>query len=143
CCLYWFHPLAWLAARQLRKERERACDDAVLNRGVAASAYAGHLVDWVRAVAAKRTRWVAAPAMAEASDLESRVRSLLDRHRNRRPLTRRAGLAGSAIACAVLATLASVTAHAQAGRGALAGVVKDPSGAVVPNCMVTARNLDG
>jgi TonB family protein len=143
CCLYWFHPLVWMAARQLRKERERACDDAVLNRGVAASEYAGHLVDLVRAVAAKRTRWADAPAMAEASDLESRVRALLDRNRNRRPLTRRGALAVTAGACAVLAALATVTAHAQAGRGALAGVVKDPSGAVVPRCLVTAKNLDG
>jgi TonB family protein len=143
CCLYWFHPLAWMAARQLRRQRERACDDAVLNRGVVASEYAGHLVALVRAVAANRTRWADAPAMAEASDLESRVRSLLNRNCNRRPLTRRAGLAVAAVACAVLAALASVTAHAQAARGALAGVVRDPSGAVVPGCQVTARNLDG
>jgi TonB family protein len=143
CCLYWFHPLAWLAARQLRKQRERACDDAVLNRGVAAPEYAGHLVDLVRAVAAKRSRWADAPAMAEASDLESRVRSLLDRNRNRRPLTRRGALVVATVTCAVLAALASVTAHAQVGRGALTGVVKDPSGAVVPKCMVTAKNLDG
>jgi TonB family protein len=47
------------------------------------------------------------------------------------------------VACAVLAALASVTAHAQAGRGALAGVVKDASGGVVPKCVVTAKNLDG
>jgi TonB family protein len=81
--------------------------------------------------------------MAEASDLESRVRSLLDRGCNRRPLTRWGAFAVTAVACAVLATLASVTAHAQAGRGALAGVVKDPSGGVVPKCVVTAKNLDG
>lgn len=143
CCLYWFHPLAWLALRQLRQERERACDDAVLLRGVAAPEYAGHLVDLVRALAARRTRWADAPAMAEASGLESRIRAVLDRGRNRRPLSRRAAIAVAAAVAAVLLPFAAITAHAQAARGALAGVVQDPSGARVPFCRVTAKNLDG
>ncbi|MBI4557701.1 MAG: SEL1-like repeat protein [Candidatus Hydrogenedentes bacterium] len=29
-CLYWFHPAVWLANFHLRREREMACDDAVL-----------------------------------------------------------------------------------------------------------------
>lgn len=143
CCLFWFHPLAWYAARQLRKERERACDDAVLNRGVAAPDYAGHLMDLVRSMSAQRARWANAPAMAEASDLESRVRALLDRGVNRSPLTRRKALAVAVLTCAVVLTLGSVASHAQAGRGALSGVVKDPSGARVPQCTVRAKNLDG
>ena len=142
CCLFWFHPLAWLALRQLRKERERACDDAVLLRGVAPHDYAGHLMDLVRAISAKRSRWADAPAMAEASDFESRVRALLDRSRNRHPLSRRAAIAIAAAVAAVLLPFAAVTAHAQA-RGTLAGLVQDPSGARVPKCRVTAKNLDG
>jgi len=142
CSLYWFHPFAWIAARQLRKERERACDDAVLNRGLAASEYAQHLVDLVRGLAEKRSHWADVPAMAGASDLESRIRCLLDRKRNRQPLTRGVAVAVAAVGCAVLVSLASVAAHAQA-RGALAGVVKDPSGAIVPACRVTAKSIGG
>ena len=97
CCFYWFHPLAWLGWRQQRQERERACDDAVLAQGLAAHDYAGHLVELVRGMAARRNRWVNAPAMAEAAGLELRVRDLLARHRNRRPLTR--GRRGSRRAC--------------------------------------------
>ena len=143
CCLYWFHPFAWIAARQLRKERERACDDAVLNRGLAAPDYAQHLLDLVRGLAEKRNFLGDAPAMAEANGLESRVRGLLDRKRNRNPLSRRAAIAVAATGCAVLVSLASVAAHAQVAPGALAGVVKDPSGGVVPNARVSAKNLDG
>jgi TonB family protein len=141
CCLYWFHPLAWVALRQLRKERERACDDAVLLGGVAAHDYAGHLLELVRALAAKRSPWADAPAMAESSDLESRVRALLDRNRSRRPLSRRAALAVAASVVAVLLPLSAI--HAQGAMGTLAGTVSDPSDARVPQCRVTAQNLDG
>jgi len=143
CSLYWFHPLAWMAARQLRKERERACDDAVLSRGVAAPDYAGHLMDLVRALAATRARWEDAPAMAEASDLEPRVRALLDGTRSRYPLSRRAAITIASVAMAVLLPVVAITAQAQATRGSLVGVVEDASHARIPNCQVTAKNLDG
>jgi len=112
--LYWFHPLVWLAARQLRKERERACDDAVLRTGIAAPEYAGHLMDLARALAGQR---IQAPAMAESSDLEGRVRALLDRRRNRRPLGQKAA---AGIACGFLAVLLPVALlRAEARRPAL------------------------
>jgi TonB family protein len=141
CCLYWFHPMAWLAAGQLRKERERACDDAVLSGGIAAPDYAGHLLELARGMVQRRSL-ADAPAIAENGDLEERVRAVLDRGRNRAPLNRRlAGVVG-ALACVLVLPVALVTLHAQAESGGLVGVVQDPSGARVPNCEVRIRNLD-
>lgn len=142
CSLYWFHPLAWAALRQLRKERERACDDAVLLHGVAAPDYATHLVDLVRSLDANRNAWLDVPAMAEPSDLESRVKAMLNRKLNRRPLNTRLALAIAAAVVAVLLPIAVVTVHAQTAVGTLTGVVTDPSGARIPNCRVIAKNLD-
>ena len=39
--VFWFDPLVWVAAHQMRVEREHACDDYVLRCGAVASTYAG------------------------------------------------------------------------------------------------------
>ena len=143
CCLYWFQPLAWLAARRLRQEREQACDDAVLASGTPAHEYASDLVDLARGLASRRRAWADAPAMAESSDLESRVRALFDSRRSRRPLRTASAAPMAALALAVLLPVATLKVHAQISGGALAGVVQDASGARVPNCRVVAKNQDG
>jgi TonB family protein len=140
CCLYWINPLVWMAERKLRDERERACDDAVLRIGVAPADYAGHLLEIARGVP---TGTSLAPAMAEISGLEARVRALLDRRRDRRPVSRAMAAVALGAALAVLIPLAAFRAEAQASRGTIVGVVQDPSGAVIPNCSVMARNLTG
>jgi TonB family protein len=142
CCLYWFHPLVWLAARQLRREREGACDDAVLSGGVPAPDYAGHLLEVARGMVQHRSL-ADAPAMAETGDLEERVRAVLDRGRNRAPINGRSSATVAALACVLLLPVALVTLRAQAGSGGLAGVVQDISKARVPNCGVRIKNLDG
>lgn len=142
CALYWFNPLMWAAARRLRQERELSCDDAVLAAGVAAPEYAAHVVDLVRQMRAQRSAGIA-PAMAEAAGLETRVKAMLDTARNRRPVTKRAAALAAVCALAVAAPLAIVRAQSQSAVGTLTGVVRDPSGAVVPNCSVTARSLTG
>ncbi|HKP75395.1 MAG TPA: M56 family metallopeptidase, partial [Longimicrobiaceae bacterium] len=47
--LYWFHPLAWLAARRAIAACEQACDEAVLALGIRPSTYAGALLHFADA----------------------------------------------------------------------------------------------
>lgn len=86
--LYWFHPLAWLAAYRLRVEGERACDDddAVLNAGARPSDYAEHLLSIIRDVGP--TVPSAALAMARRSDFEGRLLAILEPGLPRGVLTR-------------------------------------------------------
>jgi beta-lactamase regulating signal transducer with metallopeptidase domain len=82
CALYWFNPLVWLAARRMCVERERACDDLVLNSGCKASDYADQLVAIARSF--RRVPQVAAIAMARPSGLGNRITAIVDASRARR-----------------------------------------------------------
>ena len=104
CALYWFNPLTWIAARRMQIERERACDDRVLNTGVEPSSYAKHLLHSASAMPAFRFAG-AAIAMARPSTLEERLRAIMDTHRNRRSLT---GHAAALIALVLLGMLIPV-----------------------------------
>jgi beta-lactamase regulating signal transducer with metallopeptidase domain len=84
CALYWFNPLVWMAAAELRSERERACDDEVLRLGAQASSYAAHLLDIARELRPSM-RPSAALAMARPSDLEGRLLAVLAAGRSRVP----------------------------------------------------------
>ena len=77
CAMYWFHPLAWTAARQLRAESERACDDLALACGTRATDYAEHLLDIVTSVRREGTPMVAL-AMARRKEFEGRMLAILD-----------------------------------------------------------------
>src|SRR5262245_32174167 len=83
CALYWFHPLMWPAARHLRAESERACDDLALVLGTQAADYAEPLLDIVKDVHEERLP-AAALAMAKPSEFEGRMLAILDPRRHRR-----------------------------------------------------------
>ena len=88
CAVYWFNPLVWFAARRMRTEVERACDDHVLNAGYQSTDYAQHLLDIVRNVKALRSSSRAAVTMARSSKIEGRLRTVLAENLNRRPVTK-------------------------------------------------------
>ena len=106
CAFYWMHPGAWYAAHRLRVEREQACDDLVLAHGAEADAYAGQLLAVVRA--SRVTRVLPGAAMAAPSQLESRVRALLDGGRDRRRVGRGGAIVAAGLACALLLPIAAV-----------------------------------
>ncbi|HMC56063.1 MAG TPA: HEAT repeat domain-containing protein [Gemmatimonadaceae bacterium] len=109
--LYWFHPLAWLAAHRLRVEGERASDDVVLRGGALASDYAEHLLAIVRSFG--RPLPAPALAMARRSEFEGRLLAILE-PRERRALSRGRTIAMAAIALAVMLPLSAVSSTARA-----------------------------
>ena len=52
------------------------------------------------------------------------------------------GVIGSLLVLLTMLVVTPVGRSQTAGTGALTGTITDPSGAVVPNAMVTATNLD-
>lgn len=91
CGVYWFHPLVWIAARRLRAECERACDDRVLSSGTPATDYAAHLLEVARSTRSLGGPGFLSVAMARPSQLEGRLLAILD-NRRRIALTRRSRL---------------------------------------------------
>lgn len=118
---YWFHPGVWIAWRQLALEAERACDDGVLastslSAGTSASfaveqdlstAYADQLVDLAQRLSNGATPPLL--AMANRSDLATRVVAVLDRRQPRG----RAGTAWVTTAIAATAVVATALASIQ------------------------------
>jgi beta-lactamase regulating signal transducer with metallopeptidase domain len=107
--LHWPNPLAWVAARRLRLEREHACDDAVVAAGARPSQYAEELLSLAglqRPVAGNAR---AAVAMARPTHLTTRLRALLE-DRAVRVLSRRAASVIALAASVVLLGVAGVDA---------------------------------
>jgi HEAT repeat protein/beta-lactamase regulating signal transducer with metallopeptidase domain len=106
CAVFWFQPLVWLAARRLRAESERACDDLVLRAGTRPSEYVGHLIEIVRGAGRSWALAVAQP-MARRSEFEGRLLAILEPGIKRHGLTPAAGLG---VALAVVLTAVPLAA---------------------------------
>jgi beta-lactamase regulating signal transducer with metallopeptidase domain/HEAT repeat protein len=122
CAVYWFHPLVWTAARKLRDESERACDDLALSCGTRATDYAEHLLDIVTSVRRETTPMVAL-AMARRKEFEGRMLAILDPELRHSTPSRRqsATLIGALVLISVLigaATPAPASARQAATRQA-------------------------
>jgi TonB family protein len=110
----WWNPLAWLAWREFRKERERATDDLVLSTGAPASDYAAHLLEIARGMQIVSALASASVAMARRSELEGRLGAILDSRTNRKAVRRATIMTAIAAAVALIAPFAAVRAQDQA-----------------------------
>lgn len=69
-CLFWFHPLLWIAERRLIAERERACDELVIRCGIAPQTYLAGIVKVCRF---HTLDCVAGVSAMSGSDLKTRL----------------------------------------------------------------------
>ena len=107
--IHWINPLAWVGAKRIRNERERACDDLVLRAGTSGPVYAELLLDVARAHRSRHMAW-GAVSMARPSQLEGRVLAILDPARDRRSVGRAVSVGAFLLAAATALPLAAVQA---------------------------------
>jgi beta-lactamase regulating signal transducer with metallopeptidase domain len=110
--VFWFDPLVWVAAHQMRMEREHACDDYVLRDGTAPSLYAGELLEMVRSIGTpthdRAAPAFAALAMARRSEFEGRMLAILDPRLDRKSLQKRGTLMTAVIVALLTFPLAAL-----------------------------------
>lgn len=111
--LYWPNPLVWWARHRTAHERERACDDQVLDSGVRSPLYAKVLLNLSMARAGLVQGGNTTSSFMRLSPTKARIQSILHRVHDRRPLGVMAGAAvatmivGTALPAASLSVLAS------------------------------------
>jgi beta-lactamase regulating signal transducer with metallopeptidase domain len=78
-CLYWFNPLFWILKNRQLLEREKACDELVVSKGVAPHDYAEQLISFAKQVNQQRQLASSfALPMAQASQMKQRILAILD-----------------------------------------------------------------
>jgi beta-lactamase regulating signal transducer with metallopeptidase domain len=102
CTVYWFHPGVWYSARQLRAERELACDEHVIGAGINACDYAEHLLEIALTFRSPARASIAGVAMARPSQLEGRLHAILSEKTAARARASRAVKVGSLVALTAL-----------------------------------------
>lgn len=111
CAVYWFNPLAWWANHQLNTERERACDDRALGQGARPSSYAEQLMTIAYSYQGWHRQPIGALPMAKPSQLEDRVRRILDRAPRRGANKRSTTVRFGAVAACLVVSIAAIRPH--------------------------------
>ncbi|HJQ10335.1 MAG TPA: M56 family metallopeptidase [Gemmatimonadaceae bacterium] len=126
--VYWFNPLVWYARRRMIIERERACDDLVIGKGIQPDNYATVLVDTVRgSLTRPGTIAFGTLAMARPSELETRLVSILDPGRTRTGISRLTTTSIALIVAVATILLGASRVQAAAAQSLLEPDLRDDS----------------
>lgn len=145
--LHWMNPLCWLALHRLTVERERACDDLVLESGTRPSRYATHLLEVARqatATGAHAARPAGAMAMfmVRGSALGERLERMLDGGLSHRAPGRRTVMALLGVALLVTAPVACLVGDPGPRGPGLRLTYQTEPAALERTAEVLARRLD-
>jgi beta-lactamase regulating signal transducer with metallopeptidase domain len=102
--LFWFHPLVWWIGARLIEQRERACDEAVVQAGHDRAAYARSLVEICRLYLQSPLDCMAG---ASGSDLKMRVGAIMTARPTSPPSRAGKALLLAAGACAIATPVAA------------------------------------
>jgi beta-lactamase regulating signal transducer with metallopeptidase domain len=125
CAVHWFNPLAWLAVRQQRIERERASDDEVLRAGSKASAYADYLLRVASSTHIVGAAALGGLAMARPSQMAERLMAVLDDRRRRGRVSARTTARASFATALGVTAIAAMTPVAADARIVIPAVVSE------------------
>jgi uncharacterized protein (TIGR03435 family) len=111
--IFWFHPVVWWMERQLVKERERACDEAVLQLGNEAEVYAESILNVCKFFTESPTTCVSG---VMGSELKQRIARILSGQGERKLDLRRKAMLTLACVLAVGVPLAAGFLRAAQGQ---------------------------
>lgn len=162
--LWWFQPLVWMLRRKLREESELACDAEALRSGLRPSSYAAELLAIAKTTGHDYNVSSFGISMARSSDVENRVRAILNPPAAlRRPQRTYAlvlalgtiSIVSSALTISPSNTLnpqgtspmkhtilSALLASVSLSAATVSGAISDPSGAPVSDVKVLVYNPD-
>jgi uncharacterized protein (TIGR03435 family) len=111
--IFWFHPMVWWIERQLVKERERACDEAVLQLGNEAEVYAESILNVCKFYTEPS---IACVSGVTGSELKQRIARILSGQGVRKLDLRRKAMLALASVLAVSVPLAAGFLRAAQGQ---------------------------
>jgi beta-lactamase regulating signal transducer with metallopeptidase domain len=130
------HPAIWWVGRQLRLEREAACDDRVVTIVGSRKQYAACLLK-LGTIAGPHTERLPAPAALSTPQLTTRIHRLLDVRRQETSGLRLAGSLGAALVVLTTATVANIELVG------LAQPLMAPAATVIPGVAADSTGTGG